>query len=104
MIPSAKNAEFWQLGSSTGLANLCETRLNTPVSRRTGSSFEPDRLDYEPPDFLLLLLLLLAFCIVPWGIWSLLARIIHERPRVPIFGTQVMVAPVARGGRGLEVI
>jgi hypothetical protein len=27
-------------------------------------SFEPDRLDYEPPDFLLLLL---ACCIVPGG-------------------------------------
>jgi hypothetical protein len=27
-----------------------------------------------------------------WG----LARIIHERPKVPIFGTQVTVAPAAR--------
>ena len=30
VITAAKNAEFWRLGSSTALANLCETRLDTP--------------------------------------------------------------------------
>ena len=31
VIPAAKNSKFWRLGSSTGLASLCETRLDTPA-------------------------------------------------------------------------
>jgi hypothetical protein len=36
------------------------------------------------------------YCLQTGVPYTVLTRIIHERPKVPIFGTQVMVAPAAR--------